>query len=418
MRYASVGIGVAFLAFSCSTEPLDALDDGDAVVGPQTGAVDGDAGSGDLDDGLDSGLPEVDAGTNPSDGGPGTTLDAGQTATDSGAPKDAGAALDAGAPKDAGTVADAGAPKDAGVTTGFDAGALVFENIGTYGVATGGFLTWRERANMVLTNAVRIAPVAYKARFGVGQNPALSSTTLTAARYPAIGPIRYVRELNQSARAHSGDMASIPGCFQHNSCNGGDWAARIRSYYKVGNAIGENILYGLSEPRAALNLWLCDPTGTGTSRVCCKDGDACDGHRRSIMTAGFKGIGVGYAPDTHSPLKYWHLWTQDFGDVVPGSAPPLVDGSHIFMTTGETLFLATWYAAAAPKQLVVLVDGVASALKVDIGTAAKGTYSVALPRAAGCRSYYFIAIDAANKAYRYPASGVLRTMLEGTCLQN
>jgi hypothetical protein len=277
-----------------------------------------------------------------------------------------------------------------------------------HGVPVQGFPSWRERSLLVLTNAVRMAPLDWRARYGADFSPSLASAGALAA-YPAVGPVRWNRGLNGSARAHSVDMAVTP-CWGHDSCDGTGWSTRIRSYYTLSGAMGENIAAGPADPRTAMNMWLCDATGG----ACCADGVSCDGHRRNIMSGSWRALGTGYGYAAGSP--YQHYWTQDFGGASDAPEPPLVDGSHVFVPP-DIVFLANW-VGAAPGSLSVVVDGAEVPLALDLGVATRGTWSARMPQGSACRAYHFAALDAAGTPWRYPASGEFRTFGEGSCTED
>jgi hypothetical protein len=281
-----------------------------------------------------------------------------------------------------------------------------------YGVPVQGFPSWRERSLLVLTNAVRMAPLDWRARYGADFSPSLAGAQALDA-YPAVEPVRWNLGLNRSARAHSEDMAGTP-CWGHDSCDGTSWSARIRSYYALPGGIGENIAAGYpapADPRYAINMWLCDASGA----ACCADGASCDGHRRNIMSGSWRALGTGYGYAARSP--YQHYWTQDFGGTSEAPAPPLVDGSHVFIGS-EIVFLANWAGPDAPRSVSVVVDGTARPLALDLGGATRGTWSTRMARASACRAHHFTAVDGAGTAWRYPASGELQTFGEGGCAED
>ena len=198
-----------------------------------------------------------------------------------------------------------------------------------YGVPQEGFPGWRERALLVLTNAVRLSPIAYRDRYASDFSPSLSAA-LALSTYPAVGPLRWNLALNQSARSHSTET-ELNGCFQHDSCNGTPWNRRIASYYTLSGTIGENIAAGYpapADPRYAMSMWLCDKSGGNG----CADRGGCDGHRANMMAGGYRALGTGYATVSSN---YQNYWTQDFGGATDAPAVPLVDGSHIFFPGGK-----------------------------------------------------------------------------------
>ena len=278
-----------------------------------------------------------------------------------------------------------------------------------YGVPQQGYPSWQERALLVLTNAVRMAPLDYRAKYAADFSPSLSAAHALEA-YPAVAPLRFNLELNGSARAHSVDMGTAP-CFQHDSCNGTPWNVRISAYYKLSGTIGENIAAGYpgpSDPRYAMSMWLCDEFNS----ACCADGASCDGHRRNMMNAVYQALGTGYASE---PGPYQNYWTQDFGGVFDGGAPPLVDGSHVLFPSGKVTFLANFKDSSSPRSVAVVLDGSRSPLSLDLGAASGGTWALSVPAASGCHAYHFEATDGAGNSWRYPASGELQTYGSGGC---
>jgi uncharacterized protein YkwD len=284
---------------------------------------------------------------------------------------------------------------------------------GVYGIPVNGFPVWRERTISVLTNAVRISPIAYKQSTVYGNAALNVATVLQTSVYPAAPPLYWDYGLNQSSRQHSQEMAD-DDYFAHTSVDGGDPFVRIQHYYTRSSTLGENIAAGThgSEVTAMLQ-WLCDaPSG---SSPCCVDGQSCDGHRRNIMDPVFHALGAGYGFNAGS--TYQHYWTQDFGGVAAPPAPPLVDGTHLLTGTTSTRFIANFYAAAAALAVSVVIDGVATNMAVDLGNASKGTWFALTSRSTGCRSYYFLGTTSTGVTWRYPAAGAFRTRNEGTCTE-
>src|SRR5574343_40745 len=106
--------------------------------------------------------------------------------------------------------------------------------------------------------------------------------------------------LQAAAEAHSTDMA-VNGCFTHNSCDGTNWATRVRSYYS-GYMLGENIAAGYTTPAQVVAGWMDS-----------------DGHRENILNPLFSAIGIGYVYQPGPTYKTY--WTQDFGNVVAQPVP-------------------------------------------------------------------------------------------------
>lgn len=99
--------------------------------------------------------------------------------------------------------------------------------------------------------------------------------------------------LVKAAQAHSADMAQRD-YFSHSGLNGTSFVDRLRAASFGGSPGGENIGAGYPSPSAVMAGWMDS-----------------EGHRENILNCAFRTIGVGYATDSSS--KYFHYWTQDFG---------------------------------------------------------------------------------------------------------
>lgn len=292
---------------------------------------------------------------------------------------------------------------------GSGGGEPIRGDAGTYGEPTGDSPSWEERVVLLMTNAVRVDPAGYKASYGSDFQPAMGPNVLTST-YPAVAPVHLNAALGQSARFHSEDMATN-GCFQLASCDGTSMRRRVASYYDLSTMLAENFSRGLTDPRQAVNQWLCAPNGS-----CCVDGAGCDVPRTIIMDSAFEALGVGRASPSTS--AYGPYWTQDFGGAAATPAPPLVDGSHLFYPSQSTTFAATFASSNPPMSVSVVIDGATTPLSLALGTPTSGHWAVRTDTAGACRSYYFEAVDAQGVTWRYPAHGVLRTTGEGGCTES
>ena len=255
-----------------------------------------------------------------------------------------------------------------------------------------------------------MSPTDYKqsAAYAAG-TPTLNTAVVLSATYPSRPPVYWNYDLNRSARQHSQEMADF-NYFAHNSLDGGSAGARIQSYYSLSGTWGENIAAGNLDPIATMHQWLCDQASAGAP--CCNDGASCDGHRRNIMSASFRALGSGYGNNTSS--TYRHYWTQDFGGTAALPTPPLVEGVHLLSTT-QTRFIANFSAAAAAQSVELVLAGQPMLMTVELGTTTRGTWLLVTPRGTACRPYYFVATDSGGLRWRYPATGQLQTIGEGTC---
>lgn len=280
-----------------------------------------------------------------------------------------------------------------------------------YGDQTNGYPSWRERSLLVLTNACRMDPPAYRDAY-VG-----SYSILLPANYPATFPLYWNYNLNRSARAHAEDMASDCG-LDHSSCDGTAWNTRIRSYYTETQTLGENIATGEATPQATVRQWLLDERTGGVvpaDKTTCGTG-RCDGHRYNIMDPTYREMGTGYA---HGTVAWYHFWVQDLAAGAPDYSNRIAAGSHLFLVNGRTTFMANYYhsGGGAPTQSTVVIDGVEQNLTLSLGTAVRGTYTLEVARGTACRSYYFRFVDSQGTTWRYPENGALRTFDEGSCAE-
>ena len=278
----------------------------------------------------------------------------------------------------------------------------------------------KERQILVLTDACRMAPAAYRDSF-VGAYAILDST-----KYPAVDPLYWNGQLNQSAHAHALDMGDTCGILQHNSCNGTAWDARIRSYYTAGFAFGENIAAGNTDPFVTMNQWLMDSPQGSTQPAAdfswCKisgssDSTRCDGHRGNIMGAQYKEIGIGFAYGSSSAAKYHPFWVQDFGGGKSSFTNPIIAAAHFLRESGTITFLVNYFdpAEKAPAEASLFLDGNKIGLTLSMGKQWRGTYQAVVSRGNVCRTYWVTFLDGSAASRRYPEQGALVTVGEGSC---
>lgn len=276
------------------------------------------------------------------------------------------------------------------------------------GVPVSGYPNWHERTMLVVTNAVRQAPQAYRNTYTSYTN------ILLPANYPAVAPLYWNVSLNQSARAHAIDMATTP-CFQHDSCDGTNWDERIISYYPAAETswIGENIAAGFSSPKEAVELLICDAPEPAAD--CSDDLSGSDGHRQNIMSANYKELGTGYYYYSASP--YDHYWVQDFAGTDPATQPPIVAGTHMALNKQWNFWL-NYYDSAAPQEVWLVIGGSPTAMTLAIGTAQSGLYTTTAATDSVCRSYHFEAVDSSGTLWRYPGTGEFRTYGINGCTED
>jgi len=115
-------------------------------------------------------------------------------------------------------------------------------------------------------------------------------------------PLRLDRRLSTAARRHSRDMVAKQ-YFAHDSRSGARFSARIaRTGWMSGRgawSVGENLGWGsgtLATPRAVVAAWM-----------------KSTGHRRNILSAKFRVIGIGIALRTPMGNAAGATYTTDFG---------------------------------------------------------------------------------------------------------
>jgi hypothetical protein len=263
-----------------------------------------------------------------------------------------------------------------------------------------------ERQLLVVTNACRMAPVEYRNLY-VG-----NYQVLLPAYYPAVRPLYWNLALNKASRFHSLDMAYVCG-MKHPSCDGTAWDARIKSYYWKSSSIAENIATGNQTAVATLKQWILEVNPSTTPVPVDKDPGGADGHRKNIMSPGYRELGCGYAK---GPINWTHFWTQDFAGGKPDFVSPLVSGCHFFIETGKTTFFVNYYdsSGVVPTEVSCIIDGQKTAMTLAMGAAGKGTYTLVQTKGTSCRRYFF-SCQRSGTTYRYPEYGILSTSGEGTC---
>lgn len=298
-----------------------------------------------------------------------------------------------------------GSPSLSGIALEFGAVEECCEYIGV-GSPIDGYPNWQERTMIVFTNMVRMAPIEYRDTYMASfEFPA--GGILNSSLYPAVAPLYWNHELNQSARFHAEDMAFNCG-LQHDSCDGTSWYDRISSFYPYSVALAENVAYGFNLPWMTVNLFLCERYGS----VCEPDGSGSDGHRANIMGDQLREIGTGHAWGSSD------YWVQDFGGRQPDLQPPVVAASHAFFEDGVTSFFLNYFdsTGAAPMKIVVVLNYIEYPLFLDTGTVSTGSYRTDVVEAAECRSYFFLVTAGNGVCYRYPATSHFDTYGEGSCL--
>ena len=126
-----------------------------------------------------------------------------------------------------------------------------------------------------------------------GQEENLLDAINRARTARGVPPLRIGIRLQLAARSHSRAMARS-GAFTH-----GNWYQRLRSYGVRSRMVGENIAWGVGSDGTAAGIvaaWLASPP-----------------HRETLLTRGFRRVGVGIAVGTMDGYTGARVATADFG---------------------------------------------------------------------------------------------------------
>jgi hypothetical protein len=284
----------------------------------------------------------------------------------------------------------------------------ITESHAGYGDLLSGLPTQLEREALTFTNAVRLAPQEFRDAY----IPSVS-TILLPANYPAVGPVWYNQNLATASHAHSVDMAENCGML-HNSCDGTQWTARVKSFYTSSASIAENVATGKATGIATVIQWLRDDIN-GTPAA---DKSSNDGHRLNIMNGAYKEMGNGYA--YNASRQWYHFWTQDFGGAA-GNGYKIPAGTHFTPPASSTKldFAAIYYEknGQAPSKAVVVIDEKENNMTLSLGTASAGMYLYSSTKDNNAHCYYFKFTDGTGAVIRYPETMTLSTTSDAGCAE-
>ncbi|HMA65982.1 MAG: CAP domain-containing protein [Fibrobacterota bacterium] len=276
-----------------------------------------------------------------------------------------------------------------------------------YGDLQSGLPTRQERESLTFTNAVRLAPQAFRDTY-----IPTASTILQPANYPAVGPVWYNHNLNTASHVHSVDMAENCG-MKHESCDNTPWSTRVKSYYTSSTSLAENVATGNPTGIATVIQWLRDDDVNGLPAA---DKSKNDGHRINIMNGAYKEMGNGYAYS--ESRKWYHFWTQDFGGAT-GNGYKIPAGTHFTPPNSSTKldFAAIYYdkTGQVPSKAIVVIDETENSMTLSLGTASAGMYLYSRPKDNNSHCYYFKFTDGTGAVIRYPETMILSTASDAGC---
>ena len=111
-----------------------------------------------------------------------------------------------------------------------------------------------------------------------------------------LNPLTWNENMARAARYHAADMAH-DDYFKHASLDKGgrEVCATFTRIRKFGSGSAENIAAGGNTPAGTMRQWMNSP-----------------GHKRNILSAGAKSLGVGYYYKPGLRNKWRHYWVQNF----------------------------------------------------------------------------------------------------------
>jgi uncharacterized protein YkwD len=143
----------------------------------------------------------------------------------------------------------------------------------------------------VVLVALLLAAQAGAAPMSTGERSVLAEMNRVRAQH-GLAPLRYDATLQRAARAHTRSMVAS-NVFAH-----GDFASRMRRFGVRAPYLAENLAWGsgtASTPSALVRMWLNSPP-----------------HRRNLLRAGFRRVGVGALMASFAGTSAARVVTADF----------------------------------------------------------------------------------------------------------
>jgi len=116
-----------------------------------------------------------------------------------------------------------------------------------------------------------------------------------------VAPLRVSAARTRAASWHSSDMARHD-YFDHTDSRGRSFSMRTRAFRLAGASHAENIAAGASSAAGTLEQWRNSP-----------------GHRRNMLSARYKVVGIGRARNAASTFGWY--WTTTFGAIRDRTIP-------------------------------------------------------------------------------------------------
>lgn len=296
------------------------------------------------------------------------------------------------------------------------------------GEPVGDYPNYQERLMMVAMNRARADP----------NNVAAGTAHDCSNEREPTPPLMWDYDASQAARFHCDNLALNDGGLSHDSyctlrtdieatgCDGSaacaceagsecwscttgggcgtNFAGRMNRFGFAGAPRGENSAVGYGSSWSVVEAWMTEsPCTTGH-----------EGHRNINTGNNVNVVGAGFASGGSCWPTFYY---SDYGSIGSVQTARIPSGIHRPETGGASTdftFYANYYdAAGAPTQMSVVIDGSCQAMNVELGSGGNLTYSQTTTLGAGCRQYYFLAIDAAGNRATFPEAGSLQISVNG-----
>jgi uncharacterized protein YkwD/chitodextrinase len=197
-----------------------------------------------------------------------------------------------------------------------------------------------------------------------------------------VGSLQISPTLQNASTWMSNDMATN-NYASHTDSLGRSVGIRLAAFGYTYVPYGENIAGGFADAQTVLNQWInaCDPDAAGNCTYA---------HRKAMLSAGFKAIGIGRVYNARS--VYGWYWTTDFGGYVdggPSSTAPVISSfaaSPALISSGQSAVLS-WTVVGATT--ITLDNGIGDVSTLSSKVVSPGqttTYRLTATNAVGSSS--------------------------------
>eukprot|EP00727_Mastigamoeba_balamuthi_P001000 m51a1_g10898 hypothetical protein (289) ;mRNA; f:29261-30564 len=272
-----------------------------------------------------------------------------------------------------------------------------FSAFPAYGVPSGEFASYYERATLAWYNVARTAPNSFTHdHVGPLMLPGDDSVSnvFRTQSLPAVPAIPWNLNLNRAARAHSADVVvHCPKQNTNDDCNATLRRDRTKQFYTGSEQVSENFV--------AMAFSGVVNNGTFALSSCSGDGPLSATHRQNIMTIGGE-VGCGVANFDGTMITTCDMSNQR--SPYNASEVLIASGAHVtdYSSKGQFFFIAS--TSSRVSSASVVVDGSRTTMDAYAGSSTYVTGKSTFTSTEDCHTYYFEFDDA-----RYPATGAFKT---------